>query len=278
MPREYASRRPLVRRWRGRRPANGASAPWRSVESRVVCSAPLARAPTPAESSSPGNARPESEPGPARPRAAQCPPRDRDRAGLEAPAAAVGPQPPPDVLVPRELPGGPRPRVHRPLQPARRRRARPVLRPRHRAAPGARRGPDRRRQRPQPAGPGPDRRQGRARRCPPRRAPASRPSASPGTPTPPPGSPSASGSWRVPATRRRPCPGPDRVAGPTRATRPSPTRWPSRSTRGRSASCSSSGASSTSTTASTASSRARSPGMLHGKTPSYLSTIMPNTF
>ena len=36
-------------------------------------------------------------------------PADRHRARVEGPAAAVGPRLPPDVLVPRELPGGPRP-------------------------------------------------------------------------------------------------------------------------------------------------------------------------
>ena len=87
---------------------------------------------------------------------------DRDRARVEGPAAAVGPPVPPDVLVPRELPGGPRPRLHRPLLAPRRRRPRPVLRPRHDAAPGVRRGPDRRRQRPQPVRPPADRGEGRA--------------------------------------------------------------------------------------------------------------------
>src|SRR6185436_10517188 len=42
-------------------------------------------------------------------------PGARSRARVEDPAAAVGPQPPPDVLVSRELPGGTRTRVHRPL-------------------------------------------------------------------------------------------------------------------------------------------------------------------
>ena len=90
-------------------------------------------------------------------------PRDRHRARVEGAAAAVGTRPPPDVLVPRELPGRPRPRVHRPLQPPRRRRARPVQRPRDDSAPGLRGGPDRRRQRPEPVRPPADRGQGRAR-------------------------------------------------------------------------------------------------------------------
>ena len=101
--------------------------------------------------------------GSARPRAAARAAGDRPRARVEGPAAAVGPCVPPDVLVPRELPGRPDPRLHRPLFAAGRRRPRPVLRPRHDAAPGLRRGPDRRRQRPQPVRPPADRGQGRAR-------------------------------------------------------------------------------------------------------------------
>ena len=53
-------------------------------------------------------------------------------------------------------------RLHRPLLAPGRRRPRPVLRPRHDPAPGLRRGPDRRRQRPQPVRPPADRREGRA--------------------------------------------------------------------------------------------------------------------
>ena len=107
-------------------------------------------------------------------------PVDLPALGIEpdwkAQAAPVGPQPAPDVLVPRELPGGPRPRVHRPLHASRRRGPRPVQRPRHGPPPGGRGGPDRGRQRPQPARPRPDRRQARARDAgrgphPPRRAP-----------------------------------------------------------------------------------------------------------
>ena len=77
----------------------------------------------------PGNARPDDPPGPraARSRAAERAPEPRPRARVEGAAAAVGPHPAPDVLVPRELPGGARPRVHRPLLAARRRRPRPVL-------------------------------------------------------------------------------------------------------------------------------------------------------
>ena len=83
--------------------------------------APLAPGPMPARSDEPGNARPDDPPGPrpARARAPERAPDPRPRARVEGAAAAVGPQPAPDVLVPRELPGGPRPRVHRPLQPAR---------------------------------------------------------------------------------------------------------------------------------------------------------------
>ena len=76
----------------------------------------------------------------------------------------MGTRPPPDVLVPRQLPGRPRPRVHRALQPPRRRRARPVQRPWDDSPPGLRGGPDRRRQRPEPVRPPADRGQGRARR------------------------------------------------------------------------------------------------------------------
>ena len=74
----------------------------------------------------------------------------------------MGPRLPPDVLVPRELPGRPDARLHRALLAAGRRRPRPVLRARHDAAPGLRRGPGRRRQRPQPVRPPADRGQGRA--------------------------------------------------------------------------------------------------------------------
>ena len=69
----------------------------------------------------------------------------------------------PDVLVPGQLPGRPRPCLHRPLLPPRRRRPRPVQRAWDDPAPGLRRGPDRRRQRPQPVRPPADGRQGRAR-------------------------------------------------------------------------------------------------------------------
>ena len=73
----------------------------------------------------------------------------------------MGPSVPPDVLVPRELPGGPHPRLHRPLLATGRRGPRPVLGARHHAAPGLRRGPDRRRQRPEPVRDAPDRGEGR---------------------------------------------------------------------------------------------------------------------
>ena len=97
----------------------------------------------------------------ARPGAPARPSGARAGPGVEGPAAPVGPEPPSDVLVPGELPGRPRPRVHRPLVAAGRRRARPVQRPRHDPAPGLRRGAHRRRQRPQPVRPPPHRVQGR---------------------------------------------------------------------------------------------------------------------
>ena len=101
--------------------------------------------------------RPGPRRGPARARAARARP-DRaagtaDRARVEGPATTVGPSPPPDVLLPGELPGRPVARLHRPLLTARRRGPRPVQRPRHDPAAGLRRGPDRRRQRPQPVRP-----------------------------------------------------------------------------------------------------------------------------
>ena len=89
------------------------------------------------------------------------PARARAGPGVEGPAAALGPEPPPDVLVPGELPGRPRPRVHRPLVAAGRRRARSVQRPWHDPAPGLRRGAHRRRQRPQPVRPPAHRLEGR---------------------------------------------------------------------------------------------------------------------
>src|SRR5207253_4666235 len=52
---------------------------------------------------------------PARPGLASRPSGDRDRAGVEGPAAAMGPFLPPDVLVPGELSGGTRPCLHRPV-------------------------------------------------------------------------------------------------------------------------------------------------------------------
>ena len=104
-----------------------------------------------------------------------------------------------------------------------RRRARSVLRPRHGAAPGGGRGPDRRRQRPQPARPRADRRQGRARQLPAeartrRRGPAARL----GRRRRRAGSTSPSGSWRGPATRRRSCRPPARGDGPDARTEPVP--------------------------------------------------------
>src|SRR5690242_13539057 len=86
---------------------------------RLLCSPPLAARWARAQVE-PGNARPSHHDAirarrPARPRAAERPARPRDRARLEAAGAPVGPQPAPDVLVPRELSGGARPRVRRPL-------------------------------------------------------------------------------------------------------------------------------------------------------------------
>ncbi len=196
--------------------------------------------------------------GPARPRAAARAAADRPRARVEGPAAPVGPRLPPDVLVPRELPGRPDPRLHRPLLAAGRRRPRPVLRARHDTPPGLRRGPDRRRQRPQPVRPPADRGQGRA----------GDPGAGDDPPGPAPpglerelaraGWPSASahlGRARQPRTPwSRP---PDRTARRSTAPNPSRSRSPWPSTRGRSASSCSSGRRSASTTGPTASSRPR---------------------
>ena len=84
----------------------------------MVCSAPLTRAPTPAESSSPGNARPEPTTRASSPSSCPVPSRLAIEPEWKAQPRLWG-HASPDVLVPRELPGGPRPRVHRPLQPAR---------------------------------------------------------------------------------------------------------------------------------------------------------------
>src|SRR5207247_8486278 len=64
------------------------------------------------------------------------PARSVNRAGMEATAAAVGPQLSPDVLLPRELSRGPHARLHRALFAARGRRPRSLQRPRYRAPPG----------------------------------------------------------------------------------------------------------------------------------------------
>ncbi len=82
---------------------------------------------------------------------------------MEDAAASVGAQPAPDVLVPGQLSGRPGPCLHRALQQARRRRCRPVQRPRHDAAPGGGRGAHRRRQRPQSVRAPADRIEARAR-------------------------------------------------------------------------------------------------------------------
>ena len=226
----------------------------------------------------PGNARPDDPPGPraARSRAALALPAPRDRARVEGAAAPVGPLAPPDVLVSRELSGGPRPRVHRPLQRPGRRRPRSVLRSRHRAAPGVRRGPDRRRQRPQPVRPPADRGQGRAGDPAPRREPGSPRSGSLGRARPADWRQLANGSW--PARRiRGPCRGRlgQRTDGPARArprrgrprvpsadaraaaVRPDALRLDDRADRFLAAAIT---------------------GILHGKSASYLSELMPNTF
>src|SRR4029079_18429009 len=52
---------------------------------------------------------------PARPRAAGRVAGARARPGVEGSAAVVGPFPPPDVVPPLALPGGPDPRLHRAL-------------------------------------------------------------------------------------------------------------------------------------------------------------------
>ena len=84
------------------------------------------------------------------------------RARVEGPAAALGPQLPPHVLISGELPGRPCPRLHRPLHAARGRGPGPVQRPRDHAAPGLRRRPHRSRQRPEPIRTDSDRSQGRS--------------------------------------------------------------------------------------------------------------------
>ena len=110
----------------------------------------------------------------------------RHRTRVEGAAAPVGPFLPSDVLVSRELPGGPDPRLHRPLFAAGGRRPRPVLGPRHDPAASLRRGADRGRQRPQPVRPPADGVEGRAR-DPRRRDDPAHPAAWGGTPTRPPG-------------------------------------------------------------------------------------------
>ena len=213
--------------------------------------------------------------GPARPRAAARAAGDRHRARVEGAAAPVGPQLPPDVLVPRELPGGPHPRVHRPLLAARRRRPRPVLRARHDAPPGLRRGPDRRRQRPQPVRPPPDRGQGRAGDA--GRGP------DPAGPAPPRlarrRAALAGARRRVvadPATTVRPG---GRLRGPDAAApRRSRGGRRSRSTRDPRASCCSCGRRSDLDDRTDRFLAAAITGILHGKSASYLSELMPNTF
>ena len=245
---------------------------------------PFAPEPKPARGPvEPGNARPDTaikahRRRPARPRAAERPPRAGDRTRVEGPGPPLGPQPPPDVLVPRELPRVAGPCLHRALYAAGRRRPRPLQRTRHGTAPGDRRGSDRRRQRPQPAGARPDGREAGARDpgggANPSHGPASR-----------------LGRRRAGLDGARPAgevaprpplgPGPDGGlrSWPGRPRRsPSRTRSRSRSTRGpwrRSCSCARTCGP---TTARTGSSQGALAGILHGKTPSYLSTIMPNTF
>ena len=155
-------------------------------------------------------ARPSPASGPSRSRPAclfrspRC--RRSARARVEGPAAPVGPRLPPDVLVPGELPGGPHPRLHRPLSRARRRRPGSVLRARHDAAAGLRGGSDRGRQRPQPVRPPADRGQGRA---------GDGPRLDPAGPASPPGRSRRPAGWRWRPRGRR------RAAGRARASRAS---------------------------------------------------------
>src|SRR6266404_6147749 len=87
----------------------------RGPDSVVLCSATLrvrgVNDPADADTREPSSpARPRARP---RPRPGPAGPADRPR--MEGPAAAMGPLVPPDVLVSRELSGGPRPCVHRAL-------------------------------------------------------------------------------------------------------------------------------------------------------------------
>ena len=199
-----------------------------------------------------------------------------DRARVEGPAAAVGPLVPPDVLVPRELPGGPRPRLHRPLLAARRRRPRSVLRPRDDAAPGLRRGPDRRRQRPQPVRPPADRGQGRAGDAGRGPRPGSRPSASLGRRCRP--------SWLGARRSRRRGSGERSSRAPAAGAGRPPASSPSRA-RSRVAFHPRTLAQllfvRTTLDLDRPTDRflaAALTGILHGKSASYLSELMPNTF
>src|SRR5262245_15791877 len=101
---------------------------------RVVCSAPLRATHRGVDDGTTA----ERVPAAPRPgdRTAGPAARDRRRARVEGAAAPLGPLLPSDVLIPRELPGGAGPRVHRPLLAARRRGARSVLGPRDDAAAG----------------------------------------------------------------------------------------------------------------------------------------------
>ena len=80
------------------------------------------------------------------------------------------------------------------------------------------------------------------------------------------------------ATRRRSSRRPARAAVPTPARRPSRTRSPSPSTRARSPSCCSCARTCACDDRTDRFLAAALTGILHGKSPSYLSTIMPNTF
>ena len=143
-------------------------------------------------------------------------------------------------------------------------------------APGLRRGPDRRRERPQPVRPPADRVQGPpgdARRG---RRPGSPSSAWPGTPRR-----RLARRWRArviadPGGTLVPRAGSgDAAAG---ATRPCPPRSPSRSTRTRWPSSCSCGRRSDLDDRTDAFLAAAITGILHGKSASYLSELMPNTF
>ena len=193
--------------------------------------------------SKPGNARPNHRHRPARPRAARssCPrsrSRPSGRTSSACGATAFHPMCSYLASFPAALTHAFIARYSRPGDVV----LDPFSRPRHDAAPGLRRGPDRRRQRPQPVRPPADRGQGRARRT---RAEATHPPRGPPTRL-------ERGRRRLARPRRaRRSRGPAHpsalvpaagLAATARTRRPSPSRprSRSRSTRGRSASCCSS--------------------------------------